>query len=135
MSRQALSFEEIVALLDVYFDVEFSYIKSEVPAELIVSQPRGQQDFILNLTRRIAATNAELAFQFATSSVTALQAMDQHMVALLPDANPSFNDGRNLLVTPPQDEIVTGEVDTVGGDFELKEQQGLGHALGQVFSE
>ena len=80
MSRQALSFEEIVALLDVYFDVEFSYIKSEVPAELIVSQPRGQQDFILNLTRRIAATNAELAFQFATSSVTALQAMDQHMV-------------------------------------------------------
>jgi nitric oxide reductase NorD protein len=80
MSRQALSFEEIVELLDVYFDVEFSYIKSEVPAELIVTQPRGQQDFILNLTRRIAATNAELAYQFATSAVTALQAMDQHMV-------------------------------------------------------
>jgi len=80
MSRQALSFEEIVEMLDVYFDVEFSYIKSEVPAELIVSQPRAQQDFILNLTRRIAATNAELAYQFASSSVRALQAMDQHMV-------------------------------------------------------
>jgi nitric oxide reductase NorD protein len=80
MSHQALSFEEIVEMLDVYFDVEFSYIKSEVPAELIISQPRGQQDFILNLTRRIAATNAELAYQFATSSVRALQAMDQHMV-------------------------------------------------------
>jgi len=80
MSRQALSFEEIIELLDIYFDVEFSYIKSEVPAELILTQPREHQDFILDLTRRIAATNVELAFQFATSSIRALQAMDKHMV-------------------------------------------------------
>jgi nitric oxide reductase NorD protein len=80
MSRQALLLEEIIELLDIYFDVEFSYIKSEVPAELIVTQPREHQDFILDLTRRIAATNAELAFQFATSSIRALQAMDKHMV-------------------------------------------------------
>lgn len=80
MSRQALSLKEIIEMLDIYFDVEFSYIKSEIPAELIASQSREHQDFILDLTRRIAATNAELAFQFATSSIRALQAMDKHMV-------------------------------------------------------
>jgi len=80
MTQQALPLEEIIEILDIYFDVEFSYIRSEVPAELIVTQPRDHQDFILDLTRRISATNVELAFQFAMSSVTALQAMDKHMV-------------------------------------------------------
>ena len=80
MAHQALSLEEIIDILDVCFDVEFSFIKSEEPAELIVQQSRGHQDFILDLTKRIAATNEELAFQFAMNSVRALEAMDKHMV-------------------------------------------------------
>ena len=80
MSRQALSLKEIIDILDIYFDVEFSFIKSELPAELIVQQSRSDQDFILNLTSRISATNEELAFQFAMNSITALDAMDHHMV-------------------------------------------------------
>ena len=80
MPRPALSLEEIIDALDIYFDVEFSFIKSEEPAELIVRQSRSDQDFILDLTKRIAATNVELAFQFTASSVRALEAMDQHMV-------------------------------------------------------
>ena len=80
MPRPALSLEEIIDVLDIYFDVEFSFIKSEEPAELIVQQPRSDQDFILDLTKRIAATNVELAFQFTRSSARALEAMDQHMV-------------------------------------------------------
>ena len=80
MPRQPLTLEQIIEKFDVYFDVEFSFIKSEEPAELIIQQSRSDQDFILDLTRRIAATNQELAFQFAMNSVDALQAMDQHMV-------------------------------------------------------
>lgn len=80
MSRQALSLKEIIDILDIYFDVEFSFIKSEQPAELIVRQSRSNQDFILNLTKRIAATNEELAFQFANNAIRALDAMDHHMV-------------------------------------------------------
>ncbi len=76
----ALTLEEIIEFLDICFEVEFSFIKSEQPAELIVQQTRSNQDFILNLTRRIATTNQELAFQFAMNSIRALQAMDQHMV-------------------------------------------------------
>lgn len=80
MPRNALTINEIIELLDVYFDVEFSFIKSEEPAELIVQQSRENQDFILNLTRRIAATNEELALQFSLNAIKALEAMDQHMV-------------------------------------------------------
>ncbi len=80
MPRSALTFEQIIEIVDVYFDVEFTFIKSEDAAELIVSQTRGIQDFILNLCKRIAATNEELAFQFTLNSIRALAAMDQHMV-------------------------------------------------------
>lgn len=80
MPRPALTFEEIIEVVDVYFDAEFTFIKSEDAAELIVKQPRSVQDFILNLCKRIAATNEELAFQFTLNSIRALEAMDQHMV-------------------------------------------------------
>lgn len=80
MARPPLELNDIIAQLDVCFDVEFTFIKSEEPAALIVQQTRSDQDFILDITRRIAATNEELAFQFACSSVKALQAMDRHMV-------------------------------------------------------
>ena len=80
MSQQALSLEQIIDVFDVYFDVEFSFIKSEEAAQLVVTQSRNNQDFILDLTKRMAATNVELAFQFALNSIRALEAMDQHMV-------------------------------------------------------
>ena len=80
MPRIALTINEIIDRLDIYFDVEFSFIKSEVPAELIVQQTRDKQEFILDLTRRISATNQELALQFSLNAIKALQAMDQHMV-------------------------------------------------------
>jgi nitric oxide reductase NorD protein len=80
MPRPALTFDEIISSLDVYYDAEFTFIKSEDAADLIVNQPRNIQDFILNLCQRISATNEELAFQFTLNSIKALEAMDQHMV-------------------------------------------------------
>jgi len=80
MARPALTLEQITEVLDIYFDVEFSFIKTEEAAGLIVTLPRSDQDFIINLTQRIAATNSELAFQFAKNALTALHAMDRHMV-------------------------------------------------------
>jgi nitric oxide reductase NorD protein len=80
MPRPALTYEEIIERLDIYFDVEFTFIKSEDAAELIVQQSRSVQDFILDLSKRIAATNEELSFQFTLNAIRALEAMDQHMV-------------------------------------------------------
>lgn len=80
MKDRPLTLEEIVEFLDICFEVEFTFIKSEQAAEKIIQQTRSDQDFILNLTRRVAATNKELAFQFAMNSILALEHMDQHMV-------------------------------------------------------
>ena len=80
MPRPALTYEEIIERLDIYFDVEFTFIKSEDAAELIVQQSRSVQDFILDLSKRIAATNEELSFQFTLNAIRALEAMDQQMV-------------------------------------------------------
>ena len=80
MARKQLTLEEIIERLDIYLDAEFSFIKSEIPAAEIIQLSANQQDFVLNLVKRIAATNVELAYQFACSSIHALTAMDMHMV-------------------------------------------------------
>jgi nitric oxide reductase NorD protein len=80
MARAALSADEIIAFLDDCLEVEFTFAKSEVPAAHILKLPRQQQDYILNLVKRVADTNIELAYQLACSSVLALEAMDERLV-------------------------------------------------------
>jgi nitric oxide reductase NorD protein len=80
MTRSVLDKEAIIAFMDECLEVEFSFVKNEIPAEAISQLPRQQQDFILNLVKRVADTNIELAYQFACGAVYALEAMDQHMV-------------------------------------------------------
>ncbi len=80
MARPKLDKEHIIAFMDECLEVEFSFVKNEIPAEPISHLPRQQQDFILDLTRRVADTNIELAYQFACGAVHALKAMDPRMV-------------------------------------------------------
>ena len=80
MSRESLNEEQIIEFLDECLEVEFSFAKNEIPAADIVKQSRTHQDFILNLTQRVATTNIELAYQFACHSRKALKAMDLLMV-------------------------------------------------------
>ncbi len=80
MSRESLTETQIIEFLDECLEVEFSFVKNEIPAADIVKQSRSHQDFILNLTQRVAATNIELAYQFAVHSKQALQEMDLLMV-------------------------------------------------------
>ena len=80
MSREVLNAEQIIEFLDECLEVEFSFVKNEIPAADIVKQTRTHQNFILNLTQRVATTNIELAYQFACHSNRALQAMDLLMV-------------------------------------------------------
>jgi nitric oxide reductase NorD protein len=80
MTRPALGKDEIIAFMDECLEVEFSFVKNEIPAEQIKHLPRHQQDFILNLIKRVADTNIELAYQLACGSVYALSEMDERMV-------------------------------------------------------
>jgi nitric oxide reductase NorD protein len=80
MARAALSADEIIAFLDDCLEAEFTFVKSEKPAAFILKLPRQQQDYILNLVKRVADTNIELAYQLACNSVLALEAMDERLV-------------------------------------------------------
>ncbi len=80
MKHEPLSKEQIIEILDEYLEVEFSFVKNELPAEQIVTLPRHQQKYILNLVKRVADTNIELAYQLACNCVYALEATDTDMV-------------------------------------------------------
>ena len=80
MTRHPLGKDEIIDFLDDCLEVEFSFVKNEIPADGIKNLPRPQQDFILNLVRRVADTNNELGYQLACGAVHALNEMDERMV-------------------------------------------------------
>ncbi len=80
MTRKPLGTDEIIAFLDDCLEVEFSFVKNEIPADAIQNLTRPQQDFTLNLIKRVADTNIELAYQLACGAVHALNEMDERMV-------------------------------------------------------
>jgi nitric oxide reductase NorD protein len=75
--RQPLQFEEIVRRLDRDLDVEFSFLKSEPPAQVIATLTREEQEFILDWARRVASTNVHLAYKFITHAIDVLDRMDR----------------------------------------------------------
>jgi nitric oxide reductase NorD protein len=81
MARQApLALDEITARLDVYLDVEFSWLKTERVAPTLATITREEQEFILNWVRRIASINVQLAYVFINQAVAVLDRMDRETI-------------------------------------------------------
>ncbi len=78
--RAPLAEQEIVELLDEWLETEFTFIRVEAIAAQLARLDRTQQPFVLDLVRRVAATNIELAHQFALRSEAALALMDPAMI-------------------------------------------------------
>ncbi|MGB5637719.1 MAG: VWA domain-containing protein [Sedimenticolaceae bacterium] len=81
MSRSPLDAATLVSRLDEYLEVEFTFIHTEQLSAVLAGMPRDRQDFILEWTRRAAATNTELAFQFANRAKEALHEVDPDVVS------------------------------------------------------
>jgi len=81
LNRSPLDIAAIASRLDEYLEVEFTFIHTEALSELLASMPRERQDFVLEWTRRAAATNTELAFQFANRAQEALREVDAEVVS------------------------------------------------------
>ncbi|MCB1725424.1 MAG: VWA domain-containing protein [Gammaproteobacteria bacterium] len=81
MSRTPLDAETIASRLDEYLEVEFTFIHTDELTGVLAGLPRDSQDFVLQWTRRAAATNTELAFQFANRAKEALREVDPDVVA------------------------------------------------------
>ena len=81
MSRSPLDIAAIVARLDEYLEVEFTFIHTDELAAVLAAMSRERQDFVLEWTRRAAATNTELAFQFANRAKEALREVEPDVVS------------------------------------------------------
>ena len=81
MSRSPLDVDTIIARLDEYLEVEFTFIRTEQLSAVLAGMPRDRQDFVLGWTRRAAATNTELAFQFANRAKEALHEVEPDAVS------------------------------------------------------
>jgi len=81
LSRSPLDAASIVSRLDEYLEVEFTFIRTEGLTAVLAAMPRERQEFILEWTRRAAATNTELAFQFANRAKEALHEVGPDVVS------------------------------------------------------
>jgi len=77
MRQRPLALDEIVTCLDVDLEVEFSFLKTEKPAQVIAGLARDEQQFILDWVRRVASINVQLAYAFITEAVAVLDRMDR----------------------------------------------------------
>ncbi len=75
-----LTAEQITARLDEYLEVEFTFIRTDELAKVLLSLPRHDQEFILDWVKRIASTQIELAHQFARHVIHVLDKMDAHTI-------------------------------------------------------
>ncbi len=81
MATQApLQFDAINGFLEKHLDVEFSFLKTEEPAEVIAHLPREDQDFILSWVQRVASLNIQLAYQFITYIIDAVAQVDKKII-------------------------------------------------------
>ena len=78
--KAPLSVEEIIALLDDYLEVEFSFRNTRPPAEALATLGRRKQSFVLDWVRRVASTNITLGYLLAENSPQALSRMDARML-------------------------------------------------------
>ena len=81
MSRSPLDADVIISRLDEYLEVEFTFIRTEELTAVLAGMSRDRQDFVLEWTRRAAATNTELAFQFANRAKEALLEVEPEVVS------------------------------------------------------
>ena len=78
--RPQLTATEIEQRLDELLDVEFSFLKTAGPAAILAKLEREQQDYILDWVKRVASTNIQLAYQFITQAIDALDSMDKRII-------------------------------------------------------
>lgn len=81
MSHSPLDVQTITAQLDDLLEVEFTFIHTEAVSAELAAMSRDHQAFVLDWTRRAAAINTELAFQFASRAKAALSEVTSDVVS------------------------------------------------------
>ena len=79
--KHRLDYTAVLSHLDRDLEVEFTFIHTEELAQRIAALEREAQHFVLDWTRRAAATNTELAFRFAQRAIDMLGDVEQEVIS------------------------------------------------------
>ncbi|MEW6647034.1 MAG: VWA domain-containing protein [Pseudomonadota bacterium] len=75
-----LTADDIAARLDEYLETEFSFIRSDELAPLVLALAPAEQAFVLDWTQRIASTNTEIAHQFVRRAPQVLRLQEPRVI-------------------------------------------------------
>lgn len=79
--RTPLDYPEVLAQLEHCLEVEFTFIHCEELAACLAACDVDSQRFVLDWTRRAAATNTELAFRFAGQAIAMLEGVEREVLS------------------------------------------------------
>ncbi len=72
--------EQIIARLDGWLEVEYTFLDSARLAELLLQREEAEQQLMLDWTRRIASTQIPLAYEFTTSILRQMPRLDAELI-------------------------------------------------------
>jgi nitric oxide reductase NorD protein len=80
MATAEKNLSSVIHDLEIWFDVEFSFLNVEPLAEQLLKLPAEDRDFLLDWTRRISTTNTQIAYQFALNALKMITRLDRNVV-------------------------------------------------------
>ncbi len=124
MDKAGKDIADIVHDLEIWLEVEFSFLQVDELASRIAALPAADRDFLLDWTRRIATTNIQIAYQFAQNALEMIARLDRHVV-----------EAWALQAMDSYDRSGLQAALKVVNDIELSRRLRHEHAAGVVFDE
>lgn len=124
MDKAGKGIADIVHDLEIWLEVEFSFLQVDELASRIAALPAADRDFLLDWTRRIATTNIQIAYQFAQNALEMIARLDRHVV-----------EAWALQAMDSYDRSGLQAALKVVNDIELSRRLRHEHAAGVVFDE
>ncbi|MEE8378983.1 MAG: hypothetical protein V3R49_01220 [Gammaproteobacteria bacterium] len=75
-----LTEQKIIDMLDEYLEAEFTFIRTDELAAVLLPLEPGHQHFILDWVKSLASTQVELAHKFITNVIPVLDVMDRQTI-------------------------------------------------------
>lgn len=75
-----LTEQKIIDMLDEYLEAEFTFIRTDELATVLLPLESGHQHFILDWVKSLASTQVELAHKFITNVIPVLDVMDRQTI-------------------------------------------------------
>ncbi|NOR51355.1 MAG: nitric oxide reductase activation protein [Gammaproteobacteria bacterium] len=74
------TYEQIQALLDEWYEVEFTFIQTEPLVTMLLKLPPSDQQFLLDWARRIASIQIQLSYELISNALEHFEELDRDLI-------------------------------------------------------